>query len=76
MSTTYAKDIKDSATKLFRLETKELEALDEWPTYEADFADRDSALAEVAERGYELVPSWVVAGRLSGFTPKTGLARN
>lgn len=71
---TYAKVVK--AGKGYRVESKEAQDLDSWPTFVGDYDTKAEALAVIANGGYVLVPSWQVALRLEGWTqpwPRTTL---
>ena len=68
---TYAKVVKQG--KQFRVETKSSDDMDEWPTLVGVYADKAEALTVIANAGWTFVPSWVVAGNLEDYHPKTGL---
>ena len=68
---TYAKVIKGKGE--YRVETKDSEDLDSWPTIVGAYATKAEALAVVANAGYTLVPSWQVAMKLEDYQPKTAL---
>jgi hypothetical protein len=72
---TYAKVTKDKARKVFRVETRELDYLDDWSTIVTECETKAAALAFVEAAGYELVPSWQAAFRREGMTvlPRTTL---
>ena len=68
---TYAKVIKEG--KQFRVETKSSDDMDEWPTLVGYYATKAEAVIAIAQAGWTFVPSWVVAGNLEDYHPKTGL---
>ena len=68
---TYAKVIKQG--KQFRVETKSSDDMDEWPTLVGVYDTKADALNVIANAGWTFVPSWVVAGDLEDYHPKTGL---
>ena len=74
---TYAKVTKANidGIKAFRLETRDVEFLDDWSTLEADFATKAEAIAAAEAKGYILVPSWQAAFRMEGMNviPRTTL---
>lgn len=72
---TYAKVTKDKARKVFRLETRDVEFLDDWSTVEAEFETKAEALTAVEAKGYILVASWQEAFRMEGMSvlPRTTL---
>lgn len=71
---TYVKFVKIDKTTV-RVETKEAEDLDSWPTYHGDFtAEEAGKLAET--NGWTVVDSWQTALKLEGWTqpwPRTTL---
>jgi hypothetical protein len=69
---TYAKVIK-AGKGAYRVETKESEDLDSWPTLVGVYTSKAEALTVVANAGYTLVPSWQVAMKLEDYEPKTAL---
>jgi len=73
---TYAKIIK-AGKGVFRVETKEADDLDIWPSLVAENLTEAAALELVANAGYTLVPSWQVAMKTEGwdaFSARTTLA--
>ena len=68
---TYAKVVKQG--KQYRVETKSSDDMDEWPTLVGTYESKAEAEAAIAAAGWTFVPSWVVAGNLEDYHPKTGL---
>lgn len=69
---TYAKVIK-AGKGAYRVETKDSEDLDSWPSLIGVYASKAEALTIVANAGYTLVPSWQAAMKLEGWEAKTAL---
>lgn len=63
---TYAKVIKAGKGE-FRVETKDSNDLDSWPSLIGVYASKAEALAIIANAGYTFVPSWQVAMDLEGW---------
>jgi CTP synthase (UTP-ammonia lyase) len=66
MSTIYAKVAQGD--KGFRLETKDAEFIDEWPTLVGDsFQKREDAVQEAHRHRWVLVPTWQAALEMEGI---------